>query len=358
MVTVTKTYLPSLTEYYKYLRKIWKSNWITNNGSLAVELERKLKDFLGVKNLIFVNNGTIALQIAIKSLGIKGEIITTPFSYVASTSSIVWENCKPVFVDIDPQTLCIDTKEIIPAITKKTQAILAVHVYGNICNIEEIGKIAKKYRLKVIYDASHAFGVTYKGSSVLSYGDVSTLSFHATKIFHTAEGGALVTNNDKFAKVFSYMRNFGHNGEEKFFGLGINGKNSELHAAMGLCVLPAVKRQMKKRKKLSDLYDTLLFHPSLRRPKTDKKSVSNYSYYPIVFKSEKKLLRAKKNLLINDIKPRRYFFPSLNSLPYVPKRSCPISENISRRILCLPMYASLSEKDVRKVSSLVLQSIN
>ena len=358
MITVTKTYLPLLSEYIKYLKKIWESNWVTNNGSLVIELERKLKDFLGVKNLFFVSNGTIALQIAIKALGIRGEIITTPFSYVASTSSIVWENCKPIFVDINPETLCIDTKKIIPAITKKTQAILAVHVYGNICDVEEIRKIAKQYKLKVIYDAAHAFGVTYNGISILNYGDISSLSFHATKVFHTVEGGALITKDNKLGKRISYMRNFGHKGEEDFFGLGINGKNSEFHAAMGLCVLPAIRKHIKKRKDISLLYDKLLQNSSLHRPKISKRLRPNYSYYPVIFESEKQLKKTRNNLHKNNIKPRRYFFPSLTSLNYVDKYSCPVAEDIARRVLCLPIYESLSKEDVKEISRIVLKSLN
>ena len=220
MINVTQTFLPPLEEYTKYLEKIWDSKWLTNRGVLIKELERNLKDFLGVENLLMVNNGTIALQIAIKALELKGEIITTPFSYVATVSSIVWENCQPVFVDIDEDYLTIDETKIEEAITEKTSAILATHVYGNPCNVEAIQKIAERYNLKVIYDAAHCFGVKYKGESILNWGDISTLSFHATKVFHTGEGGAVICNNEELAHKIFYSHNFGHNGSEEFFGLG------------------------------------------------------------------------------------------------------------------------------------------
>ena len=357
MITVTKTYLPPIGQYIKYLEKIWESGQVTNHGKFVLALEKKLKRYLDVEHLFFVSNGTIALQIAIKALGLKGEIITTPFSYVASTSSIVWENCKPVFVDINPQTLCIDPTKIVSAITKKTQAILAVHVYGNACNLEEIEKIAKKYKLKVIYDAAHAFGVVYNGTSILNYGDVSALSFHATKVFHTVEGGAIITRNNKLAEKISYMRNFGHKGEEAFFGLGINGKNSEFHAAMGLCVLPKVEQFISMRKEIFDLYKELLQAAPIKTPVIQDGIGYNYSYFPVIFQSEKQLLKVRNHLLKNNIKARRYFYPSLNTLNYVGSFQCPIAEEMARKALCLPMYAVLSKQDVRKIAKLVLAAL-
>lgn len=353
MINVTKTDLPSLTEYTKYLKRIWQSGQITNNGSLVIKLENKLKKYLGVKHLFFLNNGTTALQIAIKALGIKGEIITTPFSYVATTSSIVWENCKPVFVDIEPASLCIDVKKIESVITKKTQAILSVHVFGNSCNIESIDKLAKKYNLKVIYDAAHTFGINYKGKSILNFGDVSTLSFHATKVFHTVEGGAIVTNNDHIAHKISYMRNFGHKGYEEFWGLGINGKNSELHAAMGLCLLKNADKLILKRKKASETYDRFFEKSLLVKQKLSPYISYNYSYYPVIFKSEAELLSVKKKLNKSGIYPRRYFYPSLTTLAYVNKFKCPVSDEISKKILCLPLYSTLSKRDVMKIAGII-----
>src|SRR5688572_25479009 len=236
MINVTKSFLPPIEEYVKYLEGIWERCHLTNHGPLVNELEEKLKTYLGVKNFFYLNNGTIAIQLAIKALDITGEVITTPFSYVATCSSIVWENAKPVFVDIDPGNFTIDATKIEAAITPRTSAILATHVYGIPCNVEEIDRIAKKHKLKVVYDAAHAFGVEYKGASLLNYGHISTLSFHATKLFHTVEGGGITTNDDELAHRIAYMRNFGHKGQEEFWGLGINGKSSEFHAAMGLCM--------------------------------------------------------------------------------------------------------------------------
>ena len=281
IINVTKTYLPPLEEYTKYLKDIWETGQLTNNGPLVKKIEIKLKKYLNVKHLFFVSNGTTALQIAIKSLKLKKEIITTPFSYVATTSSIIWEGCKPIFVDIDHDTLNINANKIEAAINKNTEAILTTHIYGNPCDVEKIKKIAKKYNLKVIYDAAHTFGVQYKNKSLISYGDISVLSFHATKIFHTVEGGAIITNDEKIANKIYYLRNLGFKNQESFQGLGINGKNSEFHAAMGLCILPKIEQLIKARKKISKLYDSLLFAKNLniKKPKIRTNTIYNYSYY-------------------------------------------------------------------------------
>jgi len=352
-IFVTKTFLPPIEHYISYVKKIWENNWITNHGPFSIELENMLKNYLTVKNLFLVSSGTVALEIAIKALGIKGEIITTPFSYVATTSSIVWTNCIPVFADIDPETLCINPELIEKLITKKTQAILATHVYGNPCDVEAIGKIAKKYNLKVIYDAAHCFGVKYKGKSILNYGDISTLSFHATKLFHTGEGGALVTKNKETAHKISYSRNFGHKGEEAFWGLGINGKISELHSVMGLCLLPYLRKNITKRKKVSAAYDKSLKGLYVKKPVTKKDVEYNYSYYPIIFSSEVKLLRVRNALNKNNIFPRRYFYPSLSKLNYVGKYNVAIAEDFSKRVLCLPLYPDLDLKTVKRIAEII-----
>src|SRR5688572_26446200 len=255
MINVTQTFLPPLDDYVAYLERVWESKWLTNRGQLVRELEQKLEDYLGIKNLLLLTNGTIALQIAIKALELTGEIITTPFSYVATVSSIVWENCIPVFVDIDPNYLTIDETKIEDAITERTTAILATHVYGNPCYVEAINDIATRHDLKVIYDAAHCFGVKYKGGSVLDWGDISTLSHHATKLFHTGEGGAIVCNDRELADKIFYHHNFGHSGPEAFFGLGINGKMSELNAAMGLAMLPYIDEITAKRQAVCVAYD-------------------------------------------------------------------------------------------------------
>lgn len=352
-INVTKTFLPPLEDYLFYLDQIWETNQLTNNGPLVNELEASLKDFLSVKHLFFVTNGTIALQIAIKALDLKGEIITTPFSYVATTSSIVWEGCQPVFVDIDPQTLCIDPNQIEAAITEKTTGILATHVYGIPCAVELIEAIAQRHHLKVIYDAAHTFGGSYKGKSIVSYGDISTLSFHATKVFHTVEGGALVTNDSDLAHRISYMRNFGHKGQEAFWGLGINGKNSELHAAMGLCNLPYVPEIIKKREQISGWYDELQNELRIKRPIAPNGTDYNFAYYPAQFSSEKELVQAQAKLNDNQIFPRRYFYPPLTALPYIANKPCPFTQSISPRILCLPLYPELEHDQVLMISEII-----
>ncbi|MDU0370362.1 DegT/DnrJ/EryC1/StrS family aminotransferase [Hymenobacter endophyticus] len=353
-INVTKSYLPPMEEYVGYLAGIWERAHLTNAGPLVVELEKSLKEYLGVKHLFFVNNGTIALQIALKALDLKGEILTTPFSYVATTSSIVWEGSVPVFVDIDPQTLCIDPNLLEAAITPQTVAIMATHVYGNPCNVEAIAEVAQRHGLRVIYDAAHAFGVTYKDNSVLNYGDISTLSFHATKLFHTVEGGAIVTDNDELAHKISYMRNFGHNGPEAFWGVGVNGKSSEFHAAMGLCVLPRVDELIRRRRELSERYDALLAGTGVRRPQLQEHTTRyNYSYYPTVMPSEQALLAVRDALNAADIIPRRYFYPSLNTLEYTGQQSAPVSEDISTRALCLPLYYELLDEEVDTICRVI-----
>lgn len=356
MINVTKSFLPPIEEYVKYLEGIWERCHLTNHGPLVNELEEKLKTYLGVKNFFYLNNGTIAIQLAIKALDVTGEVITTPFSYVATCSSIVWENAKPVFVDIDPDNFTIDATKIEAAITPRTSAILATHVYGIPCNVEEIDRIAKKHKLKVIYDAAHAFGVEYKGASLLNYGHISTLSFHATKLFHTVEGGGITTNDDELAHRIAYMRNFGHKGQEEFWGLGINGKSSEFHAAMGLCMFPQIGDILEVRKKLSGLYDRYIDELKLpvQRPTVPAHTNYNYAYYPVVFENEKKLLSVKDSLVAAYIYPRRYFYPSLHTLPYITERqSLPVSESVSARVLCLPLFHDLSQDNIKRICHII-----
>ena len=358
MINVTKPFLPNIDEYIAYLNGIWGRNWLTNNGPLVNELELKLKEHLNIEHLLFMTNGTVAIQIAIKALGLAGEVITTPFSYVATTSSIVWENCTPIFVDIDKTTLNIDPALIEAAVTEKTTAILATHVFGNPCDIDAIQIIADKYNLKVIYDAAHCFGTTYKGKSVFAYGDVSTTSFHATKLFHTIEGGAVITTKPELLKIMASMRNFGHAGYEDFDGIGINGKNSEFHAAMGLAVLKHVDSIQKSRKDQYLKYNEKLLGLRINTPKALPNSSPNYSYYPIVFENEEILLKSLHELNNNLIFPRRYFYPSLSTLPYVGPSKVPISDDISKRVLCLPMYYTLNNEEISFIARLLLRAQN
>jgi dTDP-4-amino-4,6-dideoxygalactose transaminase len=358
MIPVTKPFLPPKEEVFKLLDEVWQRQWLTNNGPLVNELELKLKEYLDLPHLLYLNNGTIALQIAIKSLELKGEIITTPFSYVATTSSIVWEGCKPVFVDIDPETFNIDPAKIESAISGNTSAILATHVFGNPCDIDVIEIIAKKYNLKVIYDAAHCFGTIYKGKSIFSYGDISTTSFHATKLFHTVEGGAVFSQNSDLIKVMAYMRNFGHDGPDRFFGLGINGKNSEFHAAMGLVNLNYVANILEKRKIQSNIYNTFLKGLPIQYPSVSLHAQINFAYYPIVFESEEVTLKIKRALELNNIFPRRYFYPSLSSLNYLNGEVTPIADSISSRILCLPLYQELTEAEQKMIAQIIFRNQN
>lgn len=359
MIPVTKPFLPPVEEYEAYIKQIWKRQWLTNNGPLVNELELQLKEYLGLKHLLFVTNGTIALQLAIKALGLKGEIITTPFSFVATTSSIVWEGCEPVFADIDPNSLNIDPSKIEAAITPKTTGILATHVYGNPCDIEAIQIIADKHNLKVIYDAAHCFGTKYKEKSVFEYGDISTCSLHATKLFHSGEGGLVVTKNPELLQKLAYTRNFGFNGLEAFAALGINGKNSEFHAAMGLTNLVYITDIYQKRKALTEAYNLKLKKLKAAGPKWHSKANKNYSYYPLVFESEELMLRCIEKLKRNKIFTRRYFYPSLAKvLPYIESKDFPVTDNISNRVLCLPLYHDLSIEEVDLISRLLLRVQN
>lgn len=353
MIPVTKTFLPELKEYNSYLQRAWDKVWLTNRGELTLELEEKLKIHLGVKNIIITNNGTIPIQIALKLLGKEGEIITTPFSYVATSAAIVWENCKPIFVDIHPEYLTIDENKIEAAITSKTTAILATHVFGNPCHVETIATIAKKHNLKVIYDAAHSFGVTYNGQSVFNYGDVSTCSFHATKLFHTGEGGAMFCNDEELYNKLFYSHNFGHNGPLEFHGLGINAKISELQSAMGLAVFPYMSQIISEREKVVQFYNENIDFSNLKRLKIRENTTWNNSYYPVIFDSETTLLSVQEGLQKEDIVPRRYFYPSLNTINYTNGSSMPTSESIASKILCLPLYVGLSRTDLEKITSII-----
>lgn len=353
MINVTKTFLPPIEEYNKQVQRAWNNQWLTNRGELVLELEEKLRNYLSVSNIIVTNNGTVPLQIALKLLGKDGEIITTPFSYVATTAAIVWENCTPVFVDIHPEYLTIDETKIEAAITDKTTAILATHVFGNPCKVEAIEAIAQKYKLRVIYDAAHCFGVNYKDKSIFDYGDISTCSFHATKLFHTGEGGAMFANDPDLQHQLFYSHNFGHNGPLEFHGLGINGKMSELQAAMGLTVLPYMETILAERKKIVDYYNQHLDFSKLQALKIRENTDWNYSYYPVIFESEALLLRVEKELNNNQIYPRRYFYPSLNTIDYAKGNTMSVSESVASRILCLPLYGELVINELNLICTLI-----
>ncbi len=359
MIPITKPFLPPQEEYEKYLDGIWTRNWLTNMGPLASELEIRLKNYLKVKHLLFVGNGTIALQMAIKALDLKGEIITTPFSFIATTSSIVWEGCIPVFVDIDKNSLNIDPAKIESAITEQTSAILATHVYGNPCDVLAIEKIAKKHNLKVIYDGAHAFGVEVYGKSIFEYGDISISSLHATKLYHSIEGGLLATKDPDLLRKLAFMRNFGFYGPDSFAVLGINGKNSEFHAAMGLVNLKYITAIHDKRKRLTECYDKFLTTFEAKKPIWKKDASINYAYYSLVFESEKLMHKSIEILRGYEIFTRRYFYPSLaNTLPYVEKQNFEVTDDIAKRVLCLPLYYDLTEEEVLLICRLLLRVQN
>ena len=307
-----------------------------------------------------MSSGTIALQLAIKVLGLKGEIITTPYSYVATTNSILWADCDPIFVDIEPETFCINPNLICAAITERTSAILATHIYGFPCDVTRIQQIADVHGIKLIYDAAHAFGVRLGGRSILLHGDCSVVSFHATKVYHTVEGGGVVCKGRDLAERIALIKQFGHIGDDEYRDIGINAKMSELHAAMGLCILPDVHGIVAYRKECAGWYDALLAECSLQRRLVPTELEYNYAFYPVIFPSHELMMKARRSLLDNGIGSRRYFHPSLNRLPFLREelqRPCPISESISSRVLCLPMYVGLGRAEVERICGVVRRAV-
>ena len=357
-IYVTKSFLPPKEEFCRYIDDIYSTCLLTNQGPLLKKLEKEISKRLNLTNFHYITNGTIALQLALKALEIENcEVITTPFSYVATVSSILWQNCKPIFVDIEPDNFTIDVNKIEEKITKNTKAILPVHVFGYACDVNNIQKIANAHSLKVIYDAAHAFGSFYNGKSLLSYGDISTCSFHATKLFHTIEGGACIVKDKKISDRLELMKKFGLD-NDKHICLGINAKQTEFNAAMGLSILPHLSSILQKRMEISKHYDKAL--PSkLQRPKKQPGLDYNWAYYPIVFKTNKEMKSVITLLQANNIYPRRYFYPSLNKLPYLKDKTqtCPICESITSRILCLPLYNSLKEEDIDRIINLIREVI-
>jgi len=357
MINVTKTYLPDKEKYKRYVDEIYANGWITNNGPMVKLLEKKLAEYLGVKNIVLVSNGTVALEIAYRTLGIKGDVITTPFSFVATSSSLVTNGLNPIFADINSQTLNIDPRNIEKLITPNTSAIVPVHVFANACEVERIETIAKKNNLNVVYDAAHAFGVRCNGRSILNYGDISTLSFHATKIFHSIEGGALIINDDSLVEKARYLINFGIKNTEEIPELGTNAKMNEFEAAMGICVLDDMQELNVKRQIVYEFYKKELEGVVVFQQQ-NKDSSQNYSYFPIILESEDQLKKVEKALNLKEIFPRRYFYPSLDTLGYIkPKQYSEISRDISKRILCLPMYPSLDIIVVKNICDIIKESL-
>lgn len=353
IIPVTKAYLPSKEKYQAYVEQVFESALLTNNGALVRTLEQRLKNYLGVKNIILVANGSLALQVAYKALALTGEVITTPFSFVATTSTLQWHDLTPVFADIDPHTFNINPEFIEQSITGKTSAILPVHVFGNPCDIEAIQAIADKHHLKVIYDAAHAFNCQYKGQSVLNYGDISTLSFHATKLFHTIEGGAIITNDDQLAKKIRLLINFGISGPHRIESLGTNAKMNELEAAMGLCVLDEIENIQHGRAQVWEYYcQNLSAHLTFQ--KWSRHSSNNHAYAPVLFSATDNMLKAETLLKEKNIYPRRYFSPSLDTLTYLNSNQvCLYSRDVASRILCLPMYPTIEKHTLALIVKLL-----
>lgn len=356
---VTKPYFPPKGELDVYLDEIWDGEWLTNNGPLLRRLEEQIKEREGTPFFKAIANGTIALQLAIRELGLQGgEVITTPFSYVATCSSLVWEGCTPVFVDIDPETWTLDPERIEEAIGPNTKGILATHIFGVPCDVERIDAIGKEHGLKVLYDAAHAFGVEWKENSILRYGDASILSFHATKLFHTVEGGGVVTKDSELDWRIGYARNFGHDGPERFNGVGVNGKLSEFHAAMGHAVLDRFDEIVERRKEQWLLYDELLRPEAIGRIKIPEGVSYNYSYFPLLLDDEAQCLEVLRQLQNEGIGARRYFYPLLSDLDYTSVQAqLPVARSIASRVLCLPLYHDLAQADQEGVVEKVKESL-
>ncbi|TAD85540.1 MAG: DegT/DnrJ/EryC1/StrS family aminotransferase [Bacteroidetes bacterium] len=357
MINVNKTYLPPQERYLAIVNRAWQKGWITNNGDLVRELEGELRQKLSLEHLLFTGNGTVVLQMALRAVGhAGGEIITTSYSYVATAHAIRWQGFTPVFVDIEPETYCINPLLVEAAITSRTKAILATHVYGMPCQTEALDALSRRFGIPVVYDAAHAFGTTWQGKSLLSYGHISTCSFHATKVFHTVEGGCIVCHNASlFAELEGY-RQFGHNGDQHY-SIGINGKNSEFHAAMGLAILPDFEQIVATRKQLFEQYKQALAHCKVRllQPEASPGLQWNYAYFPVLFSSHPTMMAVKTALEAQQIFPRRYFYPALNTLPYYPQQySCPVAEDAADRVLCLPFYTGLLPAELQQIVETVV----
>lgn len=358
-IFVTQPSLAPLNEFTENLKGVWDRRILTHNGPLVQEFEAELQNNIGVPHLTTVNNGTMALQIAIKALELQGEIITTPFTWIATVSAIKWEGCKPVFCDIDPKTLNIDPAKIEALITENTVAIMPVHVFGTPCNVTEIERIAKKHSLKVIYDAAHAVGSMFGGKSLLSYGEISATSFHATKLFNCAEGGGCITTDPGLDKKIKRIRFFGHSDDKTdIIEDGFNGKLTEIHAALGLANLKYYDEVLQDRKAKYLFYKKELQVLSNIRFQDISLGETNYSYFPVIFDTEEQLLKVEEGLNEHGIFPRRYFYPSVNKYTKVVSyQPCPISEDVSVRILCLPLYYNLEIVDLELVCEIIKNTV-
>jgi dTDP-4-amino-4,6-dideoxygalactose transaminase len=361
-IYVTRPSLPPLEEFLPYLKRIWERKWLTNSGPFHQQLEKELCNYLGVKHLALLANGTIALVTALQALRITGEVITTPYSFVATAHSLLWNGIKPVFVDIDPNTLNLDPGKIEAAITPQTTAILPVHCYGHPCDVDRIQKIADTYGLKVIYDAAHAFGVQCDGGSVLNHGDLSVLSFHATKIFTTFEGGAIVCPDAKSKQRIDHLKNFGYVDEVTVVAPGINGKMSEFSAALGLLQLKYIDEQLARGKEIDTVYRTRLGEvKGIHCLQGAGEDVANYCYFPILVRPEYPLSRDALYQKLRDhyIFARRYFYPLISEfpmyrgLPSAARSNLPVASRVADEVICLPIYPALTNDEIDRVVAVI-----
>jgi len=357
-IYVTRTSLPDIKEYSELLQRMFTTRQLTNNGEFARSLEERLQTWLGVPHVAMCANGTLALQLGLHVGGLAGkEVITTPFTYAATLTSLLWEGCNVVFADIEEETCCLDPRSVASKLTPETAGVLAVHTYGNACDVEAFEQMGRAEDLLIFYDAAHAFGSIYKGRSLLDYGDIAACSTHATKIFHTGEGGFLVSHDIVDHEAFLAMRACGHFGDSHVRP-GINAKLSELHAAMGCCLLDKTPANIEARKQVSSHYDAMLPSGKLRRMHSRAGLTYNYAYYPVILETERALNQVVARLRQHNIYPRRYFFPALNTLPYLKaKQPCPIAESVSRRVLCLPLYADLEESTVETIADVFRKTL-
>lgn len=357
-IFITRATSPGLAEYTACLEKIFASRAFTNNGEFVRTLELGLEERLGVPHVATCANGTLALQLGLHAAGLAGrQVITTPFSYVATVSALLWEGCEVIFADIDEETCTLDPKSVADKLTPETAGVLPVHIYGNVCDVAAFDALAESAHIQIFYDAAQAFGATYQGRSVLSYGDFASCSMHATKVFHAVEGGFLVCHTMESFDALHLLRACGHVNDQHIRP-GINAKLSELHAAVGCCLLDTVAANIAARKTVSDMYDALLPASGMRRPALREGLDWNYAYYPVIFDTEAMLSSAMRQLHAENIRPRRYFYPALNTIGYLrQKQSCPVAESIARRALCLPLYAELEEQDVASIARIIHDSL-
>ena len=362
-ILVTRSSMPSMEEYIEEIRSIWDSHWLTNMGEKHKALQAELQKYMGVPNVELLTNGHMALELSLQAMNLQGEVITTPFTFASTTHAIVRNGLEPVFCDIDPETYTMDVTQIERLITDRTCAILPVHVYGNVCNIEEIERIAHKYGLKVLYDAAHTFGETYKGQGIGNFGDASCFSFHATKVFNTIEGGAVCYRDPDMGRRLYELKNFGIHGPEEVDAVGANAKMNEFCAAMGLCNLRHVDEEIAKRRAVVERYrEHLEGVDGLRLNAQQPEVRSNYAYFPVVF--DENLFGASRNevmdaLAQNGIGARKYFYPLTNTFECFHGKydvdATPVALHVAKRVLTLPLYADLSMEDVDRICKIVLE---